>query len=210
MYFTRIKHVSMCVSVIYIRHHDEKGMSRSQLSVVSVLVKYNVQCTLALEYAAFLGNNNIVRFLLSHNHAIEEVNALSAAASTGRNETVRILLDNNFNVNQGQDEPLLLATLNGHLDTVRILISAGANVNARDSESLIDACGNGFTDIVKEFLNAGANVHAQNDRALRLAAYRGYTDIVSILIPYTEYRKEEVLAIAKRLRHLVIVHLLEQ
>ena len=123
-----------------------------------------------LHYAVLLGQEAIVRMLLSTHGIHLEVQAssgqtaLQLATIHGHQDIVRALVEAGSDVDakasNGQTA-LHLTTIYGHYDTVRALINAGSDVDAQSSEgqtALHVAIAKGFLDMVRVLVEAGSDV----------------------------------------------------
>jgi hypothetical protein len=161
-------------------------------------VKYDdeeVIFTSPLYYAAFLGLEQILLYLLSHlrtdinGEGGEYGNALHAASSRGHHRVLQILLDAGADVNgEGLNGTALqAASLHGHERVVQILLDAGADINAQGGlygTALQEASLQGHERVVQILLDAGADVNAQGGigTALQAASGQGHQKVVQILL----------------------------
>lgn len=151
----------------------------------------------ALHKAADLGDEDMVRFLLSagalfalQNDA--QMTPLHLAANRGYTNIVQLLVLAGTNVNiKGHTTkytPLCLASTCGHGEVVRYLLSQGGLVNNKGADSwtpLFRASRGGHVESVRLLLEGGANIlHVDyyKNTCLHVAARSGNLDVVKALL----------------------------
>ncbi len=130
-----------------------EASSLGDLEQVKQLVKrdpekvksYSAEGFPALGLAAFLGQGNVVKYLLDNGADVNAVaknptgyTALTGAVSTGRKEIAELLLKKGANVNHQYEEgftALMEASASGNVEMTKLLLTHGANVNAKTKES---------------------------------------------------------------------------
>ena len=150
-----------------------------------------------LHIAAYLGKQEVVRFLLSKNansNSKSKDNGctpLHAASNNGRAQVVELLLQHGADKEartQSESTPLHLASLNGHAQVVELLLQYGANKEAQDrhlNTSLHLASINGHAKVVELLLQHGADKETQDQNRnapLHAAADRGHVEVVKLLL----------------------------
>lgn len=154
-------------------------------------------CAVTLIDAAYMGDTNKVRQLLSEGADPNEVffngwTALMMAAAEGHRSAVSSLIEAGAEVdarNDGGRTALMFASGYGYDEIVEILIENGADVNAVPHEgvrwsSLTAASNNGHERTVVLLLEAGADtelVDARGRTALSYAREQGHTRIADLL-----------------------------
>lgn len=127
-----------------------------------------------------------------HFRRVSGVSPCLAAACSGRTEIVKFMLSKDISIEEvdgfGQTA-LVLAAANGRLDTVQELLSRKANIEHRTNEGktpLLSALSvRSNKDVIRWLIDNGADIHAQNNQgynALFLALSRGYEDIARELM----------------------------
>lgn len=151
-----------------------------------------------LYYAAYLGYNDIVKYLIKKHADInkpnnEEKTPLYVAAQNGHLDIVKLLVKCDADINKTTNygfTPLHIAALNDHLNIVEYLVECGADVNKTDNKgtSLAVAAYNGHLNIVKYLIEHGADINkTSNDERvspLYLAAQNGHLNVVKYLVEH--------------------------
>lgn len=128
-----------------------------------------------LYYAAYKGNQKMVRLLLDYGADVDAEKALLVEAIiNGNPEVVKILLQKGADPNQdsGYNSPLMFAVEKRDREMVRLLVNGGANINfinSRDMTALDIAKEKGFSEIAPLLLRLGAREKIsspQRERAL--------------------------------------------
>ncbi len=130
-----------------------EASSLGDLEQVKQLVKRNSETVKshsaegfsALGLAAFLGQGDIVKYLLENGADVNAVaknptgyTALTGAVSTGRKEIATLLLTKGANVNHQYEEgfsALMEASASGNVEMTKLLLTHGADVNAKTREN---------------------------------------------------------------------------
>ncbi len=155
--------------------------------------------TTALMSASYLGREDIVRYLIEYDAAINKerkndgTTALWIAAQNGHENLVKVLVKHGANINKLDDDvsPLLIATQGGYVDIVMMLTKLGADVNKSDSYGttpLWEASRIGNTTIVQHFIDHGAEIDAERNDGITplwIAAQNGHEDVVRILAEHS-------------------------
>lgn len=156
--------------------------------------------TTALMSASYLGREDIVRYLIEYDAAINKerkndgTTALWLAAQNGHENLVKVLVEHGANINKLNDDdvsPLLIATQGGYVDIVMMLTELGADVNKSDSYGttpLWEASRIGNTTIVQHFIDHGAEIDAERNDGITplwIAAQNGHEDVVRILAEHS-------------------------
>lgn len=156
--------------------------------------------TTALMNASYLGREDIVRYLIEYDAAINKerkndgTTALWLAAQNGHENLVKVLVEHGANINKLNDDdvsPLLIATQSGYVDIIMMLTELGADVNKSDSYGttpLWEASRIGNTTIVQHFIDHGAKIDAERNDGITplwIAAQNGHEDVVRILAEHS-------------------------
>ena len=106
---------------------------------------YSAEGFPALGLAAFLGQGDVVKYLLENGADVNAVaknptgyTALTGAVSTGRKEIAELLLRKGANVNHQYEEgftALMEASAGGGLEMTKLLLTHGADVNAKTKDN---------------------------------------------------------------------------
>lgn len=128
----------------------------------AVVSEYSNDGWTALHLAAFFGQPDATRFLLSHGAPVNAYSRnnmrntpLNAAAAGGRAEVVNILLAHGADVNAKQEggfTPLHAAAFQGNVTITRALLAKGTDVNARNDsgQTALDlALGKGRAEVAE-------------------------------------------------------------
>lgn len=144
-----------------------------------------------LWYAAAIGDEDVVRILLSRGAKTDDANLyyktpLAAAIEDGHLEIAKLLLAAGANPDEGENKhypSVSLAVKTGNLEMVDLLIEAGANVNLGDPAPFSIALRAGRVDMVSSLLDAGAEAKmAYRGLPLEVAFENDDKDMVSLLM----------------------------
>ncbi|MHC4167917.1 MAG: ankyrin repeat domain-containing protein [Planctomycetota bacterium] len=159
----------------------------------------------ALNYAAAMGHEKIVKALIARGAAInakddDGITPLAAAideaypaeAGTVHDRIIKLLVAHGADVTaKGESGMTALhwAVNTGQMDFAEQLITKGAEINAKEDSGrtpLHDAAYDGNINIVKLLLEKGADVNIKQDRTgntpLHSAAFAGHKDVVMLLV----------------------------
>ncbi len=148
-----------------------------------------------LHVAAIAGNENALRFMLSHGAQIDALDedgrpALVMACHRARTTTAIALIQANADLNllDGRKQTaLMFAAREGLLDVVNAMIAAKAPLDLQSTDgftALYFAALHGHTDVVVALRNAGANttLHDRRNRTpLDVARIKHHADVVQVL-----------------------------
>lgn len=149
-----------------------------------------------LHQSAAQGRLGLVRFFLSHGHAIDERDGngrtpLHWAAATGELAAVKYLVGQGANTNARCESgltPVHWAVLNGRLSVLKFLIDRGADLEARTSRGetpLHFAAGRGNLSAAKLLLSRGAEVDAYDvtgQTPLSRTVQKGHFKVAGLLL----------------------------
>ena len=153
----------------------------------------------ALQRAAWIGKEDVVKILLAIGASMEEKNingdtALSYAAQRAEINTVKILLEAKANVNsQNHREMTALShasegwfndTVEGYFETVKLLLATGKTDDASKGLALCYAAKNNHVDIMKLLLEAKAPINyldSCGDTPLLIAARHGQKSAITLI-----------------------------
>lgn len=151
-----------------------------------------------LHYAAYTGQLDVVKLLISHGADINQVYndgivALHMAANQGHLDIVEFLIDKGADINQRTENgntALIWAAAEHRLDVVKFLVDKDADINQTNNNgdtALIYAAREGHVDVVKLLVDKGADVNHANKNghtALHIAGLEGYLDldVVKLLV----------------------------
>lgn len=158
-------------------------------------------CT-ALSHAAFLGNESIVKLLLSSGAATDIMDndsstAVKFAATKGHTSVIRQLAAHGADLEQSNMNgytPLMAAASNGHEGTVRALLELGAKIDAlgsrewtREWTATTCAATNNRSSVVRLLLEHGASATESN--AIKcidghLVARKWHTPMIRMMLSY--------------------------
>lgn len=161
-----------------VKSHSEKGTNINRL---------NVGGWSPLMYAAFMGKDTVVNFLLET--GVCEVNArgtdgstaLMRAVGSGNESVTYFLLQQKVDleiVDYSGKTALFYASASSHQNVVKLLLDAGANIEAKNSLTgytpLLETLQSGSESIVRTLLDYGANLSAVtlNKETARMLASR--------------------------------------
>jgi len=157
----------------------------------------NKEGLVPLHLAAFLGDKEMVRLLLSKGVPVDPVSTiikatpLNLAARLGHKEVVEILLSADANVHLKGFEgstPLHSAVESRSVEIARLLLEKGASPDEKDRKGctpLLLAALYGHKDLVATLLEKGANVNIKNDLGnppVKISVREGYREITDMLI----------------------------
>jgi hypothetical protein len=140
----------------------------------------------ALGWAAFGGQDAVVKLLTARASIGGLDGALAMAASGGHLSTVAQLLADGASVHHDDDAALRSAARNGHASVITFLLDPArgrnrADVHARDDGALHAAAYFGHSAAVAQLIAGGAAVNAGDSKALRAAAGEGHADVAAQL-----------------------------
>ncbi len=177
-----------------------QALSQQHNAIAKILINAGVDPAekvglhVPISMAAFLGNKDMVEFLLTLHVPLEEKNGindtpLTTATNAGHTEIVRLLINGGADVNalgNGGRNAIILAGRNKEI--IQLLIDSGADVNATSGDGstvLISAVKGGKLDLVKGLLAAGAEPDMQDKlgrSALKWAAKYDLLAIAQVLL----------------------------
>ncbi len=194
----------------------EEGHDDCALAILAAHPNLEIHTTAsqtAVEYAAKMGNDKIVRALMAVGTNVNH-GALDLATKHCSISTIRAILATHADPNLGS--PVIQAAEIGRVDLLKLLIQAGAHINARDWDgdtALILAAARGHLDCVQALVQAGAEIElhetATNDgrqnfedaplhgSALTYAAYYSHADVVKYLLQHGAKDRAQAAKVAK-------------
>eukprot|EP00039_Didymoeca_costata_P024501 m.10497 g.10497 ORF g.10497 m.10497 type:complete len:424 (+) comp4270_c0_seq2:286-1557(+) len=157
-----------CGEYAYVRQLVEDGTATNQ---------YNISGWTPLMYAAFLGHDNVVNYLLESASVEGDKRgkndgrtALMWASACNHESIVYFLLQNGVNLEARDNEgrtSLFIAAMNGQENALKLLVDSRANIETRQKElnrtPLMMATVNKYEASVNILVNAGVDLTAKDD-----------------------------------------------
>ncbi|GAB5382136.1 MAG: hypothetical protein Alis3KO_36490 [Aliiglaciecola sp.] len=179
---------------------DNVGAVETLLNDDAKINVHNITNYAPLPLAVRLGNEPIVRLLLSHNanpnignDGNDEAIPLNQAVRGNRLGLIKLLLAAGSDINKENGRgysALMLASLYGHKNLIAFLLGQNANinhVNHRGSDALMMAAAYGHAEIVEILLASGSQGKHQNNQgfsAMDYAIQQGHQDVVTRLVAH--------------------------
>ena len=149
----------------------------------------------AIHFAAEIGDNVLISFLLEQGANIEAKNdsgrtPLHLAAWEGQKDAITLLFSLNANI-EAQDNfdltPLHLAAWEGHEEVIALLFSLNANIEAKSNSGTTPlhlAASRGHSDAISLLLSLNANIEAKDNSGktpLLRATGEGHKEAIALL-----------------------------
>lgn len=149
--------------------------------------KFDVQSldNFAIKHASYLGNQEMVEYLISEGADVDAENSLSVTFASSQNhmKVLQLLFTQKIDIKKNKSA-LNLACRHGHFDIVKFLISKGASIT---NDILIITAYHGHLDIVKYLVSEGADISHYNYYALEVALKNGHQKVADYLIDMQQY-----------------------
>ncbi|AKI80634.1 putative ankyrin repeat protein [Acanthamoeba polyphaga mimivirus] len=144
--------------------------------------KFDVQSldNFAIKHACFIGNEEMVRYLISEGADVnaEDVLTVTFASRGNHIKILELLFTQKIDIKKNR-EALHSACNNGHYEIVKFLISKGAII---DNSMLVIAAYQGHLDIVKYLVSNGVDISHHDFYALEVALEKGHQEVADYLI----------------------------
>jgi len=163
------------------------GLLMNFKNLVNRGIDFTADDNYAIQIASYMGNLEIVSFLLEHGtDSIGKDKALQTASEMGHFDIVRLLIDNGADPTADDNRAIRMASHRGHLEVVQLLLENGADPTDNKNYAIKWASQMGHLDVVQLLLDNDSKYTvdptADDNYAIRWASQMGHLGVVQLLL----------------------------